>query len=213
MDDEIQRTALRATAKVALALTVIGCGSRVTVSLSDDGGTQDDAAGGAGGVYGLNLAGTGGGRWAGGGSHGIGGIGGIGGSGASAGAGGSEELLCGAPPPGESVTIDPAQFACCSDWLTDNHSEAWNNPSAEVLSCCNEIVGQSELDPTRAATVPAELVAQVWPSNDAPSCCDVLGNPCSAPCGCTVWGPPVPAPVAGRLSLLDELARQARVAA
>jgi hypothetical protein len=67
------------------------------------------------------------------------------------------------------------------------------------------VVGQIDLDPSLLALVDEALVAPVWPEKDAPSCCNILGNPCTAPCGCTVWGPPVPARLEGHLWSLDRL--------
>ena len=192
MEREIQRAALRATAKVALSLTVFGCGATVEVVPAPEKKTPDTKARPPATT---NLGGHGGARP----------IGANGGAGAMAtgGAGGTSNAVCGAPELGTPVSVDPDQFGCCLEVL--DASPPFVDPTDDVVSCCNVIVGQIDLEPSLLETVNPDYLAQTFPENDSPSCCDVLGNPCSFPCGCTVWGPPMPTAVVGRLRSLAEL--------
>jgi hypothetical protein len=189
MTDDIHRAALRATAKVALSLTVFGCGGSVEVQSPTEG----------------PIAGAGGAPTP---QHPDGGATpiGVGGSGGTQGMGGSEPtLMCSATEPPALVSIDPAAFGCCVDFLGEQALSTWQQPTEELIACCHEVVGQIDQDPALTAQIDPALVAPIWPEKPAPSCCDVLGNPCTMPCGCTVWGPPVPYGVRGRLLMLDEL--------
>ena len=122
------------------------------------------------------------------------------------GAGGSEpQMVCQAADPTTPVSLDPASFGCCVDYLGGQPSAAWSQPQAELVACCHEVVGQIDLDQSLMAQIDPVLVAPVWPDTGTIGCCQILGNPCSAPCGCTVWGPPVPRRLGARLWLLDEL--------
>lgn len=187
LDDQqdIHRAALRATAKVALTITALGCGGHVIETPNEEGRGGDPLAttsgGGAPTVY----------RPAAGGAPHEGGGGGT--------------LACSPSPPSEPVSLDPGAFGCCVDWLGDQPESAWQTPDATLVGCCHELVGQIDLDPSLLASVDPTLVAPVWPEKDALSCCDILGNPCSAPCGCTVWGPPMPRSLRVALTSLDAL--------
>jgi hypothetical protein len=177
---------LRATAKVALSLTVFGCGSRVTVVAQEGSGEVAPSQGGAPTTPTSTVS-------AGGARH------------AQGGAGGTAPATCSPSDPGELVTLDPQTFGCCVDFLDEQTDDAWATPPEKLTACCHEVVGQIDLDPSLLALVDEALVAPVWPEKDAPSCCNILGNPCTAPCGCTVWGPPVPARLEGHLWSLDRL--------
>ena len=171
---EIHRAALRATAKIALSLTVVGCAAHVEVS----GASEQRGEGGGRDVRATSSA-TGGAP--------------------------TESLVCDAAAPGEEVTADAVAFDCCVNQLQAEPAANFDAPSAGLLACCNEVIQQIVANPALLADITASLVAPVWPEPNGPSCCNVLGNPCSAPCGCTVWGPPVPRALARRLHTLAEL--------
>ncbi len=193
MADDVHRSALRATAKIALSLTVIGCGGRVEVHETPD---TPEGTGGAPGTTSSTTTIT----------VGPGGAPGTGGTTALGGAGGTEAIFCDAASPAAPVELDPASFACCVDHLTSQPTESWTSPTEELVACCYEVVGQIDQEPALASQIDESLVAPVWPADDQIGCCEVLGNPCTMPCGCTVWGPPMPFRLAGRLRLLDEVA-------
>jgi hypothetical protein len=191
MERDIHQAALRATAKVALSLTVIGCGARVDVLAGEPNG-------GAGGTGASSTSRT---TVATATSQ----------SAAASGAGGAAPV-CKAPAPHEPVQIDPQAFACCAEMLPKQPKQAWDDPDPALLACCHTIVGQIDLNPKLVSQIDAKLVAPVWPDPQGPTCCGVLGNPCSNPCGCTVWGPPVPRAVVGMLLSLAQLEELEEVA-
>ena len=187
---EIHRAALRATAKIALSLTVVGCAAHVEVSGASEqrgeGGGRDIRATSSATGSATNSATN---------------------SATSSATGGAptESLVCDAAAPGEEVTADAVAFDCCVNQLQAEPAANFDAPSAGLLACCNEVIQQIDANPALLADITASLVAPVWPEPNGPSCCNVLGNPCSAPCGCTVWGPPVPRALARRLHTLAEL--------
>lgn len=192
--DDIHQAALRATARIALSLTVFSCGGRVQFE-QDEGETDPKpptdlttgpiAAQGSGGDGGRASWTTGGGE---------GGAGGV-----------SAPTICSAAPPGEVVALDAPAFACCAAFLGETQATDWQVPAPELYACCNEVVGQIDLDPSLASHIEPSLVAPVWPETEGDTCCNLLGNPCTFPCGCTVWGPPVPRSLGGRLRSLEQL--------
>jgi hypothetical protein len=190
--EDINRRALRATARVALTLTVMGCGARV--QLTDDETDSESAA-----SFGASSPSTA--------SGGEGGVGGAPQPSTTTGEGGETPVaVCSPAAPGEVVEVEAATFGCCVAFLEGVGESDWASPSEQHLGCCHEVVGQIDLDPALAASIEPSLVAPVFPSTGGTSCCDILGNPCTLPCGCTVWGPPVPRALAGRrLWSLDEL--------
>ena len=198
--EDIHRRALRATAKVALTLTVMGCGAQVLVEEE----TEADSSASSGpnttvGVVSTSGSGAGGTSQTSQTSQTS--------SSTTTGEGGEPPTAaCTPAPPGELVEVDGATFGCCVAFLEGVGESDWASPSEQHFGCCNEVVGQIDLDPALAATIDPSLVAPVFPSTGGTSCCDILGNPCTLPCGCTVWGPPVPWALAGRRLLsLDEL--------
>lgn len=193
MTDDIHRTALRATAKIALGLTVAGCGSRVEVHEAPSTEGADGGAPTTASATSTTAA-------QGGASAGRGGAAGIGG------AGGATEAFCDAAPPPTPVELDPAAFGCCVDHLSSQPAESWSSPTDELVACCHEVVGQIDQAPALASQIDEGLVAPVWPEDDQIGCCEVLGNPCTMPCGCTVWGPPMPFRLRAALRSLDEVA-------
>ncbi len=183
--DDVHRAALRATAKVALTLTAFGCGGRVIAAPDEQNqGGEPPATTSGGGAPAVVVPSAGG---------------------APNEGGGGDALACIPTSPGDPVSIDPAAFGCCVDYLGAQPEASWLTPGDMLVGCCHEVVGQIDLDPSLQASVDPALVAPVWPEKDALSCCDILGNPCSAPCGCTVWGPPMPRGVRGLLSPLSAL--------
>lgn len=192
--DDIHQAALRATARIALSLTVLSCGGRVQFEHeeSETEPTPPTVDGPTTGPIAAQGAGGGGGRdsW----TTGGGGEGGV-----------SAPTICSAAPPGEVVALDAPAFACCAGFLGGTRATDWQLPTPELYACCNEVVGQIDLDPSLASNIEPSLVAPVWPETEGDSCCDLLGNPCTFPCGCTVWGPPVPRSLRGRLRSLEQL--------
>ncbi len=191
---DIHRRALRATARVALTLTVVGCGARVTLVEEESDGESDTTSVSSGtDSTVVSTSGSG--------------AGGTAQTSTSTGEGGEPPVeACVASPPGELVEVDAASFGCCVAYLQGVGPSDWLAPSEQHVGCCNEVVGQIDLDPTLSAAIEPSLVAPVWPETGGTSCCDILGNPCTMPCGCTVWGPPVPWSIAGRpLLSLDDL--------
>lgn len=186
MNDDIHRAALRATAKVALSLTVLGCGGHVEIAASESKGEAGHGGAPPTPTSSSRAASTSSGR---------------------GGAGGTQMPgpMCDAATPGDPVTLDPGAFACCADWLPEQPAQSWIEQPMELVACCNELVGQIDLDPALMTGLDPSLVAPVWPDDGTPSCCDVLGNPCTAPCGCVVWGPPVPRGLYRALWSLAEL--------
>ena len=104
MTEDVHRSALRATAKIALGLTVMGCGGRVEVHEAADAPESKGGAPPTGSVT-TTTAGQGGA------TVGRGGAGGI------AGAGGTDDVFCDAASPASPVDLDPGSFACCVDHL------------------------------------------------------------------------------------------------
>src|SRR5262245_40595999 len=98
--DRVHEMALRAAARVALALTVAGCGTTVELA---DGGTTSAGAGGAHGSSSRAGATTQ--------------VSASSGAGGAGGAGGAATATCEATALGEQVSLDPASFACCADFL------------------------------------------------------------------------------------------------
>lgn len=188
MHDDIRRRALQITAKVALSLTVFGCGGTVEVAseapVTDDPPTEppdpDDP-------------------------------------GEEPRDGRPERpterptdpaLACDAVPPGEPVTaLDEDRLACCVDlleplWADETVAgwEAWQQTKLDpdVAGCCNVVV----------AHVAASLeIAPAIGWSEVTQCCDAAGFPAGP--ACTPWGPPVP-PVGLRgltsLDLLEAMA-------
>ncbi len=193
---EIHRRALRATAKVALSLTVIGCGARV--EFAED---EDDTASSSGTDDASSVSTTGGGAP-------------VVTIATTSGGGEAPVEACVPSPPGELVELDAPSFGCCVAFLGGVGEADWASPTEQHLGCCNEVVGQIDLDPALAENIEPSLVAPVFPATGGTSCCDILGSPCSLPCGCTVWGPPVPWSIAGTALLsLDELEAAERLEA
>ena len=193
MTDDVHRDALRATLKIALGLTVLSCGGRVEVHEADEPDGSDGGAPGTSSVASSSAA-------QGGATTNLGGADGVGG------AGGAPEAFCDAAPPASPVELDPASFACCVDHLSSQPQPVWEAPTEELVACCNEVVGQIDQEPALASQIDESLVAPVWPQDETIGCCEVLGNPCTMPCGCTVWGPPMPYRLRRPLQLLDEVA-------
>jgi hypothetical protein len=189
MNDDIRRQALRATAKIALSLTVIGCGGTVDVAGSSQTVTDEpnepiedplepqpnephpDGPDAIGEVTFPEQE--------------------------------EEALVCDAPPVGDEVAIlDGGKLDCCMDFL----EPTWPEPTAEgweqwqtamqdpdIGACCNVVtahVGES-----------AEPLADVtW--DQFQNCCVATGF---AQVACTPWGPPVPPAWDGALTSLDAL--------
>ena len=176
MDESIRRAALRATAKVALAMTVMGCLGEVRVDSAgaqageggDQPATPDPLEPGAGGTGGATATPD------------------------------PEALACEAPYPDEAVILDSDQLGCCEDLLgpllpaVGEQWDAWNEVSGEleVQGCCRVAVAHFDADPV-ASEVPWETLGP---------CCDAIGFP-SGP-ACTPWGPAVPPAVLGELPML-----------
>jgi hypothetical protein len=212
MDIAIRRAALRATAKVALSFTVMGCGHSVAVGQPDGATEEEEAIAGKGDGYGATTA-DGGGQLA------AGGAGGAGGMYAAGGAGGrampDDEALCAAPLPetemGEfsiglvPIALDGAQLECCAGALPElvsvytslNDWDAWNAQKGDddIQGCCNVAIQHIQADFQNGATVGSDVQ---W------ACCDALGHPVGP--ACTPWGPPVPPSFDGDLAELWEVA-------
>ena len=167
MNDLIRLKALRAAAKVALSLTVVGCAGNVQFDAgeSNPGPPEDDSDSVVVADPEENEV-----------SHLIG---------VTMPDPEDGKLMCEAPPVGEQVEIDEAQLACCvefiepltpqnTDW--DSWSELAAN-DADVAACCNVAVHNAEQD---FEAVDWQLVQ---------SCCLVGGLEGPA---CTPWGPPMP---------------------
>jgi hypothetical protein len=192
MPDDVHRRALRATAKIALSLTVVGCGGRVEIPAP----AGDDAGAGGAPVTSTPSPST---------TTGNGGAPVVQTTTGQGGAGGVMVAACEPTDPTAPVSLDPQSFGCCVDHLTNQTQAAWQSPDEQTLGCCHEVVGQIDQDPSLLAQIDESLVAPVWPDDGSITCCEVLGNPCTMPCGCTVWGPPIPYRLPGRLPSLDEL--------
>ena len=171
MDVLVRKLALRATAKVALGMTVVGCASTVAVEKQDSSITDDplpyeppvaldeEQEQQEEETYPVYLPPKPG-----------------------------EELMCSAPPVGEEVALDDEQFQCCVDALipiTPHEGEGWDQwqdtmQDGEVQACCNVVAVHAEVDHQRIEELG-------WEKFNA--CCSSLDHP---PGACTPWGPPVP---------------------
>lgn len=163
MRESTRRAALRATAKVALSLTVVGCAAEVQLPREDNEdatvGTDEELTR-AGGRTGSPTA-----------------------SGGSSG----DELVCDAPPVGEVVLLDAELVQCCTSFIepatpTDGPSwETWQSVADPDLDgCCQVLVAHVDQDTTGAG--------DLWEMMSA--CCMRLDYPMGP--ACTPWGPPVP---------------------
>jgi hypothetical protein len=167
MDDQIRRAALRATAKIALSLTVLGCTSTVQLeTVNTDEPIEDDPPPiETPSEEPLEDPGR------------------------VAIPSPPEALACDAPRPGEEVSIDDAQLDCCLGVLEPliptgevNTWEQWQQDAEEpaVMGCCVVAVSHVSDDWSKMDTVGWETVN---------SCCAIdqsLGPACSP------WGPPMP---------------------
>ena len=127
---EIHRAALRATAKIALSLTVVGCAAHVEVS----GASEQRGEGGGRDVRATSSA--------------------TGSATSSAtGSAPTESLVCDAAAPGEEVTADAVAFDCCVNQLQAEPAANFDAPSAGLLACCNEVIQQIDANPALLADI------------------------------------------------------------
>jgi hypothetical protein len=177
MNSLVRRLALRATAKVALGMTVVGCTAHVTVEpVEGDDETpypnidapeqSDDEEATNYPVYVPPVQG--------------------------------EELVCSAPPLGGVVDVDDvAQYECCVDAVEpvappNADWESWDATITEpgITACCGVMLAQGEVNP--------DIFAELdWATFNA--CCFATNSTSGA---CTPWGPPPP-PAVFELPRLD----------
>lgn len=181
MNDQTRRAALRATAKIALSLTVVGC----TTSVLDDSNSAEAPAEEAPTIVVAtpnddapadepprviprapernDIV---------------------------------EPLACGAPEPGDEVVIDDEQLGCCLDMLeplvvstSGNTWEQWQQEAADpaVYGCCMVAIAHVDADWSKSETVGSDAMM---------SCCGlgIIGW------ACTPWGPPMPPMFDARLA-------------
>ena len=175
MDEKIRRAALRATAKVALAMTVVGCLGEVQVEADEanpeesDGPPEEEVT--------TTIAPPGPQRP----EPGV-----------------ETELACEAPGPDDEVALDPEQLDCCNALLAPvlpSEPDAWPAwieaaAAPDVQGCCRVELAHFEADPG-GTVVPWDTVSP---------CCEALEFPVGV--ACTPWGPAVPPAVLGELPLL-----------
>jgi hypothetical protein len=166
---------LRATAKVALSMTIVGCAAQVHLDPADEDPTPEPETPASPDeptpIRAVALS-------------------------------PNEELSCSAPAPGDEVTLDDEQLACCATAIADvapptgTTWDAWmasGMHDPEVQGCCSVLIAHADAD---WATV--DEVS--WDAFNA--CCIALDSQSGA---CTPWGPPVP-PCVRRLPILEGLA-------
>jgi hypothetical protein len=182
MDILIRRAALRATAKVALSLTVVGCGANVDSIDDEEAYSRDDGyATGKGDDVGEPADDAPDGA--------------VEDANDDADCSDEEELACGLgegdPSAIEEIALDDAQLLCCAEllepltpsWDEEGSWEAWQESQAdpEVAGCCGVAVAHVNADYMKIEQVG-------WDTLNA--CCGAIGNPMGP--ACTPWGPPVP---------------------
>ena len=171
MNDQTRRAALRATAKIALSLTVVGCASTVQLETAntdepiEEGPTQVERFDEAMPDDPIPT------------------------TPAPTPAKTPDQLVCDAPHPGEEVAIDDAQLDCCIELLEPlipsgevNSWEQWQQDAEDlsVMGCCAVAVSHVSADWNKSETVGWETLN---------SCCSI--DPALGP-ACTPWGPPMP---------------------
>lgn len=188
MDILIRKAALRATAKVALSLTVVGCGLATDSTGEEEAYSRDEGPSqdyGKGDDLGETAD-----------DHDDGDC------------NDEEELACGLGADDasafEEIALDDDQLLCCSEllqplvpnWEDETSWDAWQDHQTEpeVSGCCGVAVAHVNAD--------YQKIEQVgWETLNA--CCGAIGNPIGP--ACTPWGPPVP-PAIDTLPLLWEVA-------
>jgi hypothetical protein len=181
MDPNVKKLALRATAKVALSLTVAGCVGQVSL---DEAAEPELDAPDPGRITDPVYAGR---------------------TAPALRPAPDEELACDAAT-GQGAPVDAAQVACCDDLVGElaptgegNWEEEWQAWQAaaadpDVQGCCGVLVAAVEQDSAARATIGWQALS---------ACCDALEFPAGP--ACTPWGPPVP-PALRRLVPLMEVA-------